>query len=230
LDYEILVVDDDSRDGTAELVTAIALKDPRVRLITRKRERGLSGAILHGWQHTGADILGAMDADLQHPPETLPILIAAIQSGSDVAIASRYASGGQLPGWNPFRKLISVVAVALTSPLQRPSSRAMDPMSGFFLVRRRCVHNVMFQPSGFKLLLEILVRSPIGKISEVPFTFGRRTAGRSKANLMVAWEYLRLLARLYAGVALGVPRPGSARAGDQIPNPENLTTPESTGD
>ena len=213
-DHEILVVDDDSRDGTAELVAAISQKDPRVRLLVRKGERGLSGAILHGWQQTCAPILGVMDADLQHPPELLPALIAAIENGSDIAIASRYAPGCPMSPdvgdmghhyraneavWNPLRKLASVTAIALTNPLQRPSIRVADPMSGFFLVRRRCVQNVLFQPTGFKLLLEILVRGPIAKVSEIPFAFGRRTAGRSKANLKVAADYLRLLIRLYTG-------------------------------
>ncbi len=94
IDYEILVVDDDSRDGTEEIVSAIAQKDPRVRLLVRKGERGLSGAVLYGWRQTDAAILGVMDADLQHPPELLPALIAAIFAGNDLAIGSRYTAGG----------------------------------------------------------------------------------------------------------------------------------------
>src|ERR1035438_9816654 len=96
--YEILVVDDDSRDGTAEIVTAVTQEDPRVRLLVRKGQRGLSGAILYGWQHTDAGILGVMDADLQHPPELLPQLLSAIHNGSDIAIGSRYISGGGVGG------------------------------------------------------------------------------------------------------------------------------------
>jgi dolichol-phosphate mannosyltransferase len=200
--YEILVVDDDSCDGTLELVSSITLKDPRIRLEVRKGERGLSGAILHGWQCTDAAILGVMDADLQHPPELLPRLIAEMAKGDDLVIGSRYAHGGCIGAWNPLRKLISSAAVWVTYPLQRSFLRARDPMSGFFFVRRKCVENLMFQPSGFKLLLEILVRGHIGSMSEVPFAFGRRSAGCSKANLKVAWEYLRLLARLYASRAI----------------------------
>jgi len=101
LDYEILVVDDDSRDGTEEIVSAIALQDPRVRLLVRKGERGLSGAILYGWRHTDAAIFGVMDADLQHPPDLLPALISAILDGNDLAIGSRYTAGGDLGAWNP---------------------------------------------------------------------------------------------------------------------------------
>jgi dolichol-phosphate mannosyltransferase len=195
--YEILVVDDDSCDGTYEVVSAIAMEDPRVRLLVRKGERGLSGAILHGWQSTDAAILGVMDADLQHPPELLTELLAAVLAGNDLVIGSRYAKGGRLGEWNPVRKLISAAAVWVTGPLQRSWLRAKDPMSGFFLVRRRCVQKVLFQPTGFKLLLEILVRGHIRSVYEVPFAFGRRSAGCSKASMKVAWEYLLLLIKLY---------------------------------
>ena len=197
--YEILVVDDDSRDGTEELVSAIARDDPRVRLLVRKGERGLSGAILHGWQRTDATILGVMDADLQHPAELLPKLLSAIQDGRDLVIGSRYTAGGDLGHWNPFRKFLSAAAVWVTVPLQRSGLRAKDPMSGFFMVRRRCLPQTAFQRSGFKLLLEILVRGRSDSIEEVPFAFGLRYRGASKANLKVAVDYGLLLARLYAG-------------------------------
>ncbi len=195
--YEILVVDDDSRDGTSEIVSSIADEDARVRLLVRTHERGLSGAILHGWQHTDATILGVMDADLQHPPELLPQLIAKVLDGRDVAIGSRYAAGGSRGWWNPIRVLSSAAAVWATRPLQPRSRRVQDPLSGIFLVRRRCIENIGFQAAGFKLLLEILVRGRIRSVEEVPFAFARRRAGRSKANLKVAWDYLALLARLY---------------------------------
>jgi dolichol-phosphate mannosyltransferase len=195
--YEILVVDDDSWDGTGELVSAISQEDPRVRLLVRKGQRGLSGAILHGWQNTDAAILGVMDADLQHPPELLPKLFTAIQSGLDIAIGSRYTPGGELGAWNPVRKLLSAAAVWVTLPLQKARLRAKDPMSGFFMVRRRCLEQVAFQRFGFKLLLEVLVRGRIRSIEEVPFAFGLRYRGASKANFKVAWDYALLLARLY---------------------------------
>jgi dolichol-phosphate mannosyltransferase len=203
--YEILVVDDDSSDGTGDLVSAIALKDPRVRLLVRKGERGLSGAILHGWQNTDATILGVMDADLQHPPELLPQLLSAIQDGRDLAIGSRYTPGGDLGRWNPIRKFLSAAAVWVTWPLQRARLRAKDPMSGFFLVRRECVEHVAFQRSGFKLLLEVLVRGRLRSVAEVPFAFGLRYRGASKANFKVAWDYALLLLRLYA-VRIGLGR------------------------
>src|SRR5580698_7813389 len=115
--YEILVVDDDSRDGTGAVVEAIALDDPRVRLLVRRGERGLSGAILHGWQHTDATILGVMDADGQHPANLLPSLLDLIREGHDIAIASRYVCGGHGQA-NPIRRVISMAASAAARRLQ----------------------------------------------------------------------------------------------------------------
>ena len=198
IDYEILVVDDDSRDRTGQIVSAIALYDPRVRLLVRKGERGLAGAVLYGWRNTEASILGVMDADLQHPPELLLELFSVILAGNDLAIGSRYIDGGRLGKWNPVRKFLSVAAVWATWPIQRAGMRAKDPMTGYFLVRRECVDGIHFQPSGFKLLLEILVRGRLHSIKELPLSFGLRVQGASKANFKVGWDYAKLLARLYA--------------------------------
>jgi dolichol-phosphate mannosyltransferase len=197
--YEIIVVDDDSRDGTGDIVAAVARQDARVRLIVRKGERGLSGAVLDGWRSSHADVLAVMDADLQHPPELLPQLYDAVLAGGDLVIGSRYTPGGDLGGWNPMRRLLSAAAVWATWPLQRRRLRAKDPMSGYFMVRRNCVEQIDFQRAGFKLLLEILVRAPLRSVKEVPFVFGSRFRGASKANLRVAVDYGRLLARLYRG-------------------------------
>jgi dolichol-phosphate mannosyltransferase len=198
IDYEVLIVDDDSRDGTEEIVTKIAQEDPRVRLLVRKGERGLSGAILYGWRNTDASILGVMDADLQHPPELLPKLVASILAGKDLAIGSRYTEGGDTGDWNIVRRLLSAAAVWATLPIQHHGLRAHDPMTGYFLVRRSSVEGVAFQKSGFKLLLEVLVRARLRSIEEVPFAFGLRSRGASKANSKVALHYAKLLARLYA--------------------------------
>jgi dolichol-phosphate mannosyltransferase len=199
VDYEILVVDDDSCDGTADIVSAMSQDDARIRLLVRKGQRGLSGAILHGWENTDAGIVGVMDADFQHPPEVLADLARAIASGCDLVIGSRYACGGRLSEWNVFRKLLSLAAVWATWPIQRVGLRARDPMSGFFFIRRDCLKGIEFQESGFKLLLEILVRARISSIREIPFAFGQRYRGASKANIKIALEYGRLLARLYRG-------------------------------
>jgi dolichol-phosphate mannosyltransferase len=228
--YEILVVDDDSCDGTAELVSGLALRDPRVRLLERKGQRGLSGAVLHGWRHTDAPILGVMDADLQHPPELLPELISSVMTGCDLAIGSRYTAGGAMEKWNPARRLLSAAAIWVTWPLQRAGLRARDPMSGFFFVRRDCVDRIAFMPCGFKLLLEILVRARVRSVAEIPFAFGIRYRGSSKVSLRVACDYARLLARLYRIRCIGKLLPGSAADPDAAllrlfdePEPSKLT-------
>jgi dolichol-phosphate mannosyltransferase len=112
-------------------------------------------------------------------------------------IGSRYTPGGGLGDWNIFRKLLSAAAVWATWPIQRIGLRAKDPMSGFFFVRRDCLTGIAFQQAGFKLLLEILVRARISSIQEIPFAFGQRYRGASKANMKVAVDYGRLLLRLY---------------------------------
>lgn len=195
--WEIVLVDDDSRDGTEQIVSGISAQDPRVRLVVRRGERGLAGAVLRGWAETDASYLGVMDADLQHPPELLPMLWARMAAGADLAIGSRYASGGSLGGWNASRHLISRMAIGMTLPVQRAGLRARDPMSGFFMVRRECLDGIALQTSGFKILLEILARADLRSVVEVPFNFGRRHAGTSKAGPRVAFDYLQLLLRLY---------------------------------
>lgn len=195
--YELLVVDDDSGDGTEELVSAWASRDSRIRLLVRRHTRGLAGAILHGWRHTDASLLGVMDADGQHPPEALPRLIEAIQAGLDLAVGSRFARGSRATRWAPVRRIVTALAIGMIRPLQFQKNAVHDPLSGFFVLRRRCIEGVDFQPHGFKLLLEILARGRVASAVEIPFTFGPRCGGRSKAGLTVGLDYLRLLATLY---------------------------------
>ena len=194
--YEILFVDDGSCDGTQELVRRLAADDPRVRLLERRGRKGLAGAVIHGWQHTTADLLAVMDGDLQHPPELLPALLNAIGKGYDVVIGSRYANGNSVSGWNPLRLVISRILTWVTLPFQRDHLPVADPMSGFFMVRRHCIDGIDLKPEGFKILFEILVRGRVGSALEIPFEFGTRHAGKSKADVKVAFHYLTLLGRL----------------------------------
>jgi len=196
-----LVVDDCSDDGTDRIVEEFAKTNSHVRLVTRKGERGLSGAIAHGWSQTDADLLGVMDADLQHPPETLPALIEEIRNGADIAIASRYLRPHSMKGWNPVRKVLSRVSVLASVLVQRREVRAKDPLSGFFTVRRDCIEGLEFQKTGFKLLLEILARAQITTVREVPFRFSPRMRDHSKANWKTGVDYISLLLRLLGGQA-----------------------------
>ncbi|HTR66365.1 MAG TPA: polyprenol monophosphomannose synthase [Terriglobales bacterium] len=197
ISYELIVVDDDSRDGIEFLVNKLAAENNHVRFLCRQGERGLGGAVIYGWQHSTAEVLGVMDADLQHPPELLPELWKAVESGSDIALASRYIRPGSLERWHFLRHWLSRAAIALTWPLQRRGIAVKDPMSGFFLVRRSCIQNLGLQTKGFKLLLEILVRGDVHSVDEVPFTFGLRQAGSSKAGFRVGLDYLLMLGRLW---------------------------------
>ena len=196
LNYELVVVDDDSRDGTQEIVRKYAETDARIRLLVRRGQRGLAGAVIHGWQHTNADLLGVMDADLQHPPELLPHLMDAVREGYDIAIASRYAKGNSPIGWNAARHAVSWLGTLASMPLQRRGCRVKDPLSGFFVVKRQCIDGLNLQPAGFKILLEILVRGQINSAVEIPFQFGVRYAGKSKADIKVALQYFSLLGKL----------------------------------
>lgn len=198
VNYELIVVDDDSSDGTAAVVQGYAERDPRIRLFVRKGERGLAGAVLHGWKHAEATLLGVIDADLQHPPEVLPALLNEIRKGNDIAIASRYAVKELdcVGNWNATRRFISKFGTWVTMPLQRRNVRVKDPLSGFFVVRSSAIGGIMLQPEGFKILLEILVKGRIQKAAEVPFQFATRHSGKSKADVRVALQYFSLLGKL----------------------------------
>lgn len=194
--YTIIVVDDGSSDGTCEIVREYARRDSRIQLVSRKGQSGLAGAILCGWKHSDAELLGVMDGDLQHPPELLPAMLDAVHDEVDIVIASRYLKENGVRGWNPIRATISRLSTLATRPLLRNRNRVTDPMSGFFIVRRQCIQELTFQTKGFKLLLEILVRGNIRTVREVPYRFGLRQAGKSKASASVALHYVFLLGRL----------------------------------
>jgi dolichol-phosphate mannosyltransferase len=196
LPWEILVVDDESVDGTAEIVTEYARANPRVRLTSRRGERGLAGAVTYGWAQTDADLIGVIDADLQHPPELLPELLREIVSGADIAIASRYIQAHSMDTWSPVRRLISRASSLASKTVQNPRLKVTDPMSGFFVVRRECIAGIEFQSAGFKLLLEILAKGRIRNVKEIPYKFELRQHGKSKANFMTAVHYFSLLWRL----------------------------------
>ncbi len=201
-EYEIVVVDDGSTDGTVEKVRDWTKRDERVRVFSRMGERGLAGAVLYGWSQSRANLLGVIDADLQHPPELLPELLKQVEH-ADIAIASRYARSQGTKGWNPVRAAVSRLSTLAASPLlSKKNLQVTDPMSGFFVIRRRCIEGLVFQTTGFKLLLEILVRGRIKTVREIPYQFGLRSAGTSKASASVAFHYLHLLGRLSRDLVL----------------------------
>jgi dolichol-phosphate mannosyltransferase len=194
--WEIFVVDDKSNDGTGEVVRRYARSNSRVRLLERSARQGLAGAITYGWSHTDADLIGVIDADLQHPPELLPKLIDEVCNGFDIAIASRYLEPRSMEGWNPARQALSRLSVLASVPVQKATLRVKDPLSGFFVLRHECIAGLHFQGAGFKLLLEILAKGHINSAKEIPFKFAMRHRGASKADAMTGVYYLSLLCKL----------------------------------
>jgi len=188
--YDILFVDDNSKDGTAELASELKADYP-VDVLVRKDKKGLASAVVDGIAATRGDIVAIMDADLQHPPEMLPELLKAIEGSADVAVASRYVPGGGCQGWGFIRRLISKGAIFI-SHLFLPSTRKVkDPMSGFFVIDREVTAGVSLDPCGFKILLEILMLGKYIKVAEVPFTFVTRRMGESKLSARQQIDYLR---------------------------------------
>jgi dolichol-phosphate mannosyltransferase len=196
-DYELIVVDDDSPDRTWERALALAPRFPRLRVMRRTRERGLATAVLRGFQAARGDVLAVIDADLQHPPEITLALHAAIEAGADLAVASRHVKGGGVSDWSARRRLLSRGAQLLGLLfLPRVVGRVSDPMSGYFMVRRRAIAERPLRPLGYKVLVEILARGTIGRIDEIGYVFRERSLGESKVTFGLYLAYLRHLARL----------------------------------
>lgn len=190
--YELIVVDDDSPDGTAELAQSLAAKYP-IRVIRRRNVRGLATAVVEGFRYARGKVLGVMDADLQHPPKLVPELLREIRMGVDIAIATRYAEGGGIKNWSWGRRIISKGAMGLAHLLLPSTRKVSDPLSGFFLLKREVIDGVELQPTGYKILLEVLVRGKANKIAAVPYIFTERIKGSSKFNLKEQINFLHHL-------------------------------------
>ncbi|APV44448.1 dolichol-phosphate mannosyltransferase [Dehalogenimonas formicexedens] len=193
--YDVLVIDDNSPDGTAETVRSLAEKYP-VSVTVRKDKRGLASAVVDGFKLAGGDIVAVMDADLQHPPAVLPRLVRAIEAGADLAVASRYVPGGSVGNWSATRRVISRGAVIL-SHLLLPSTRGIkDPMSGYFMLRKDVISGIELSPVGYKILLEVICLGCPHQAVEVPFIFENRRAGVTKLSMVTQTDYLRHLLSL----------------------------------
>src|SRR6266568_9624143 len=196
-DWEAIIVDDASTDGTAAVCDTLS-KDYPLRLLSRVYpSNGLSGAVLHGMAEAKADFLVVMDADLQHPPERIGALIEPLaKNDADFAIGSRYVEGGSMEErFGLLRRALSRFATFLARPF---SGRVRDPMSGFFALRRetylRAKH---LTPIGYKIGLELMCKCQVKSVREVPIHFGARTRGESKLSVKEQYRYLAHLSRLY---------------------------------
>jgi len=194
--YEIIIVDDDSPDRTWERAEEIAACDPRIRVIRRRGERGLSSAVLAGMAVARADVFVVIDADLQHDERLVPAMMARVVGGDDLCVGSRRAPGGGYGKWSRRRRLISDGAAFLA---RRVTGTAIsDPMSGFFAIDRghyeRCLP--IIDALGFKILLEFSCRHQPRAISELGYVFRPRQWGETKLSARVAWDFLRQLRSL----------------------------------
>jgi dolichol-phosphate mannosyltransferase len=175
----------------------VAASHPRVRVLRRQGERGLSTAVIRGWQVARGQILGVMDADLQHPADVNLKLLSEIERGADLAAGSRHVAGGGLSDWNILRRLLSRGA-QLLGLLILPGvlGRLSDPMSGYFMLRRTALAGVELDPLGYKILIEVVARGNVQWIGEVGYVFRERAEGESKVTWHLYVQYLVHLLKL----------------------------------
>ena len=200
--YEIIVVDDDSRDDTGAVCAALSRAYPLALHVRERADDGLGGAVLTGLRLARGDVLVVMDADLQHPPEALPALVEPLErepgdpDAADFVVGSRHVPGGTIEGrWGVVRRVNSRVATLLARPF---AGRTTDPMSGFFALRRATLRRARrLAPLGYKIGLELMCKCRARRVHEVPIHFGSRARGRSKLTVRQQFRYLEHLSRLY---------------------------------
>lgn len=195
VEWEVVFVDDDSPDGTADLVRRLARENRRVRVLHRIGRRGLSSACVEGMLSSAAPYLAVMDADLQHDEALLPRMLGVLhEDAADLVVGSRYVAEGSVAGWDERRQLISRFATRLAHLIAR--APIADPMSGFFMLRRDVLHDAVHRLSaiGFKILLDIMASTPRPlRLVELPYTFRDRRAGESKLDNRAIQDFLLLL-------------------------------------
>ena len=195
---EMIVVDDDSPDGTAKIVESLTEKYGNLKLLVRRGERGLATAVVRGWEKAGGKYLAVMDSDLQHPTDlVLRLYGAAVERGADMVVASRKAEGGGVSGWAFHRVVISNVANWMAKFfLPRSLFRISDTTTGCFLFEGGRVNLSSLSPHGFKIFLEVLVRGKFSKTAEVGYVFTERFHGKSKMTLRQDFEFVYHLLKL----------------------------------
>ena len=185
------MVDDGSPDGTADIAAGLG-RTLRINVVRRAGKAGLASAVLAGFSVAKGDVLLVMDADLSHPPEVAPQLADAIAAGADLAVGSRYVSGGGVKDWPMTRQVVSRVA-CLMGNLLVP---VRDCTSGFFAIRRSVVDGVKLNPIGFKIGFEVMARGRWKKVVELPYTFRDREHGTSKFGQREILQYLKQLGQV----------------------------------
>jgi dolichol-phosphate mannosyltransferase len=195
--YELIVVDDNSPDDTWKIAQEITPNYPQLKVMRRIDEKGLSTAVIRGWQVARGEILGVIDADLQHPPEVLYQLLDEMDKGAELAVASRHVEGGGVSEWSAVRRFLSRGAQLIGLViLPEVIGRLSDPMSGYFMVRRSAIVGKKMSPVGYKILIEVAARGKIRWIAEAGYVFREREAGESKVTWKQYIEYLQHLITL----------------------------------
>jgi len=193
--WEAVFVDDDSPDGTANSVRAIAMEDPHVRVVQRIGRRGLSTAVIEGILASSAPYVAVIDADMQHDERLLPEMLKQLKAGGlDIVVGSRYVDGGGVGEWDSMRLKMSQLATKLSRLIIKDD--LSDPMSGFFMLRREAFDTAVRRLSGegYKILLDLFASAPTPfKFKELPYQFRNRQFGESKVDSLVLWEYLMLI-------------------------------------
>ncbi|MEO8480734.1 MAG: polyprenol monophosphomannose synthase [Acidobacteriota bacterium] len=194
IDLEVVIVDDNSPDGTGALADELA-RTHRMTIVHRSGKLGLGTAVVAGFGVASAETFGVMDADFSHPPSLVPKMLAAFRAtDADVLVASRYVPGGSTPDWPFKRRLLSRLGCVLARGL----SPIRDAASGFFLIRRSIARGVAIKAGGFKICLELIVRGAPHTLVELPYRFDDRELGESKMSMREASGYLYQLRDLYA--------------------------------
>jgi dolichol-phosphate mannosyltransferase len=205
IDWEMIIVDDDSRDGTVTISRALAARDRRVRCLRRLNRRGLSGAVVEGILSSSAFAVAVIDADLQHDERLLPHMLRELKNGADLVVGSRHAAGGQVSGgFSWFRERASDAATWAAKQLTPVA--VSDPMSGFFAVRRTAAEEVAPRLSnqGFKILLDLILSSRTMRFVELGYTFRPRRHGASKLDSQVIWDFAGLLVAKATGDRISI--------------------------
>jgi len=198
---QAIVVDDNSPDGTGKIVENYLKNFKKmtgytVDVIHRTAKKGLSSAILNGIQHAKSDTIVVMDSDFSHPPQIIPRMVEALKKyRCDIVVASRYVKGGKVSGWPVKRKLLSKIATVIAK--KGLGVQTSDPMSGFFAFNRHIIKGLKFDAIGYKMLLEILVKTRGAVVKEIPYTFTDRKFGSSKVSLHIANDYAKSVWKLY---------------------------------
>jgi len=194
--YEIVVMDDDSPDGTLDAAAAVAATHPQIRLVKRVNKRELATAVIRGWQLARGQALSTINADFQHPPALIAGLWQLLQT-NDLVVASRYCKGGGVGNWSMTRRILSRGATLIGQIiLPQIYNRLTDPLSGCYMLRRETIVDVELNPLGYKSLIEIMVRGRIRTIAELPYQMRERERGASKATGARSLDYIKQLIRL----------------------------------